>query len=29
MTTNNESNECYICLDTINLNENDFLELNC
>jgi hypothetical protein len=24
-----EPNECYICLDTINLNENDFLELNC
>lgn len=29
MTTNNEPNECYICLDTINLNENNFLELNC
>lgn len=26
MTTNNE---CYICLDNINLNDNDFLELNC
>ena len=24
-----ETTECYICLDTINLNENDFLELNC
>ena len=30
MATNNENiNECYICLDNINLNENDFLELNC
>jgi hypothetical protein len=30
MATNNQIiNECYICLDTINLNENDFLELNC
>ena len=30
MATNNENiNECYICLDNIHLNENDFLELNC
>lgn len=25
----NIPNECFICLDNINLNENDFLELNC
>jgi hypothetical protein len=25
----NIPNECYICLENINLTENDFLELNC
>ena len=28
-TENNNNTECYICLDNINFNENDFLELNC